>query len=159
MEHDQNCKPSVAKTIRHEVVHLVIAVSLSLLFYLYSSDIWLVLWVFGVCMFLDADHLFDYGLYILKTKKKFSLREFLSGEYFAEWKNFITPLHSWEMVILFALLYLFIPNNFLIGTSFALAAHYFVDYFTNSVNKMAYFILYRASYDFKKIAIRKDFNE
>jgi hypothetical protein len=157
MEQSNSCNPSVAKTMRHELVHLVASVVLAFVLGIYFGNYLVGLWAFSLCMFLDGDHLFDYGLYILKTNKNFDLKEFLSGSYFADWKKFITPLHSWEMVIVFAVIYFFSAEPFFIATSLALAIHYFVDYFTNDVNKKAYFLFYRARHKFAKASIRKDF--
>ena len=157
MEQPDNCKPSVAKTMRHELVHLIASIVLAGVLGSYFRNYLVGLWTFALCMFLDGDHLFDYFSYLLKFKKEFSLKEFLSGSYFAEWKKFVVPLHSWEMVLGFALLFLVFKNPFLIATSLALGVHYFVDYFTNDVNKKAYFMLYRAKHNFKKAAIRTDF--
>lgn len=157
MEQNKICNPSISKTLQHELIHLIAAVVLAFGIYIYFSQAFLALWTFAVCMFLDGDHLLDYGLYILKAKKNFSFKEFLSGTYFADWKKFITPLHSWEMVIIFAIIYIFSNMPVFIATSLALAIHYLVDYFTNDVNKKAYFLFYRASHKFAKASIRKDF--
>ncbi|OGH42981.1 MAG: hypothetical protein A3B53_02990 [Candidatus Levybacteria bacterium RIFCSPLOWO2_01_FULL_42_15] len=114
-------------------------------------------------MFLDADHLFDYFLYLYKHQGgisgllKFSTKEFLSGAYFQKWQKFITPLHAWEIVIISFLLFaVSLPfANYFIATSLALTSHYIVDYFTNNVNKKAYFITYRAKNKFVKKAIAR----
>lgn len=153
-----NCKPSVAKTMRHELVHFVAAIVLAYLFYFYFENLYLGLWTFAVCMFLDADHLFDYSLYLLKHRQSFNLKEFLSGSYFAKSKKFIVPLHSWELALILAVLYFIFNYPIFISSSVALVVHYFVDYFTNDVNKKAYFIFYRFKYGFYKPAIAKNFN-
>ena len=152
----KDCKPSVSKTIRHEIIHLIAALVLTIFITAYYQNGLLGFWTFGLSMFLDGDHLFDYLLYLVKYNKDFSFKEFLSGAYFKEWKKFITPLHSWELVAILAVLYFIFGNPFFIASSLALGIHYFVDYFTNNVNKKAYFILYRASRWFQKTAIRKN---
>lgn len=154
------CKPSVAKTMRHEMVHFGAALILSFIIHFYFQNLLLTFWTFALCMLLDGDHLFDYGLYTLKYKKRFSLKEFLSGSYFAEWKKFIMPLHSWELAFVFFILSFVINFQipFFLASSLAFTVHYTVDYFTNDVNKKAYFILYRAKYKFVKRVIAKDFD-
>jgi len=104
-------------------------------------------------MFLDADHLFDYFLYLIKYKQKFSLKEFISGSYLLKWQKFITPLHSWEIAIISGLVFTIVSNPIFISIFLALSSHYLVDYFTNDVNKKAYFIIFRAKNKFIKSAI------
>ena len=139
----------------HEVFHfmtsLLIALAISLIF----TDLLLGLFTFLAGMLLDGDHMLDYMLYLATHKQPFSLKEFLSGTYFPIWKKFITPLHSWELVILCTLLYVITLNPYLLGFAAALAAHYIVDYVTNDVNKKAYFFLFRLAHGFLKAAIKR----
>lgn len=151
------CKPSVSKTMKHELVHFAASVLLAGLIFFVFDNVLLSFFTFAVCMFLDGDHLFDYFLYLFIFKKTFNFTEFLSGSYFAEWKTFIVPLHSWEMFALLAFLYFTTGAPVFIAVSLALAVHYMVDYFTNDVNKKAYFIFFRAQHGFKKSAIKPDF--
>jgi len=147
---------SVNKTLRHELIHLVVAGFSGLVIYFYSKNLVLGASTFTLSMFLDGDHLVDYSLYLKKFKKSFSFSEFLSGSYFKEWGKFITPFHSWEVAI-FGLI-LFLTSNSHIGFAIflALTGHYLTDFITNDVNKKAYFLLYRAKNGFKKIAIKRE---
>lgn len=151
---EDNCNPSVSKTLKHEAIHLSFSIALGLLLWILYSDLLVSLYVFGLSFFLDADHLLDYILYLLRDKKDFSLKEFLSGTYFKEWKKFITPLHSWEVVIISLLFFYIFQNQYLLATGLGLGVHYVLDYFMNDVNKKAYFLLFRAKHLFLKEAIK-----
>ena len=151
------CNPSVSKTLKHETIHFVASLTIAFLIQFLYSNILLSLFTFSLAMFLDADHLFDYFLYLRKYNQKFSLKEFISGSYFLKWQKFITPLHAWEIVIIVLLVhFLWIPYPIFISIALALTSHYFVDYFTNSVNKMAYFLTFRYKNKFEKKAIAKN---
>lgn len=157
---DTNCTPSVSKTLKHELVHFAVSIGVAIFVEATYSNMTLSLFTFALAMFLDADHLFDYMLYLFKNYagisgfSKFSIKEFLSGAYFQKWQKFITPLHAWEVVIISLILYfLWLPYPIFMSIALALTSHYLVDYFTNDVNKKAYFIIYRAKNRFVKKAI------
>src|SRR3989344_7186875 len=140
------CKPSVSKTLGDEVIHLVASIGVALIVQMTYADILVSVFTFVLAMFLDADHLFDYFLYLFKTENsisgfsKFSIKEFLSGAYFQKWQKFITPLHAWEIAIVSLLLYFFwFPYPIFMSIALAFSSHYLVDYATNTVNKKAYF--------------------
>ncbi len=116
--------------------------------------------MYGLCgfafgMFLDADHLVDYLLYLTKFHRPFQLKEFLSGTYFADWQKFVTPLHSWEIVLGSLIMYTGFGYKISLVTAAALAGHYVVDYLTNDVNPYAYFLAFRARFMFKKAMIKR----
>jgi len=148
------CAPSVSKTLFHEGIHFIVTVILSIVIYFISKNILFVLVTFCLGMFLDSDHLVDYFMYLIKFKRKFSTKEFISGSYFSEWKKFITPLHSWEIVLLNVLLYQITNNVIFVAITLALTEHYLIDYLTNDVNKKAYFFLFRLNNKFVKSAIK-----
>lgn len=157
---DINCSPSVEKTLKHEMVHLAVSIGVALFVQVTYFDTMLSVFTLALAMLLDADHLFDYALYLYKSEggifglSKFSIKEFLSGAYFQKWQKFITPLHAWEIAIASLLLYFFwLPYPIFMSIALALSSHYLVDYFTNNVNKKAYFITYRAKNGFVKKAI------
>lgn len=152
--------PSVSKTLKHEIIHFVVSIGVALFVQIAYSEIFISVFSFALAMFLDADHLFDYMLHLFKSHggflgfRKFSANEFLSGSYFQKWQKFITPLHAWEIAITSILLYFFwLPYPIFMSIALALSSHYLVDYFTNDVNKKAYFITYRAKNKFVKKAI------
>lgn len=147
--------PSVTKTMKHELYHLAVSLILGFMLARVFDDIWLGLFTLLAGMLLDADHMLDYLLYLLKYRKPFSLKEFLAGSYFPIWKKFITPLHSWELAVAAFIGYFIFAQPYLLGLSLALIGHYIIDYITNDVNKKAYFLLFRLSNSFNKAAIKK----
>ncbi len=156
------CIPSVSKTLKHELVHLIVSIGVAIFIHVTYGDILVSIFTFALAMFLDADHLFDYCLHLYKNEGgisglfKFSAKEFLSGAYFQKWQKFITPLHAWEIAIGSLLLYFFwLPYPIFMSIALALSSHYLVDYATNDVNKKAYFIMYRAKNGFVKKAISR----
>ena len=51
--------------------------------------------IFG--LFIDLDHLFDYGYYMVKFRQSFSLAEFASGSHFQTSGKLFILFHSWEL--------------------------------------------------------------
>jgi hypothetical protein len=145
---------SVSKTLQHELIHFIVALLVAIVLYILSRNTIISVFCFSLGMFLDADHLLDYFLYLIQNKSSFSLREFLSGAYFPIWKHFVTPLHAWELVAASLIIFFYTYQYLFLGIAAALASHYVVDYFTNDVNKKAYFFLFRLKNGFAKAAIR-----
>lgn len=138
-------------TFRNELIHFLVCVGLSLAFapQLGVLNSFLVIFAFG--FFLDLDHLFDYGFYLSRRKKKFKISEFLSGQHFAESHKMFVFLHSWELVILLWIPYLYFGQIAFWAASLALLSHLIVDQFTNQVAPPAYFLFYRFIISFKHL--------
>lgn len=149
--------PSVGKTLRHEAWHLLAAVALGVVVWWVSQNTVSGLIAAAVCFFLDADHGVDYLGYLIKFRRRFVLAEFLSGSYFAEWQKFITPLHSWELVIGLVAAGMIGHWTWPVGAAVGLAVHYLIDYLTNPVNGWAYWLSYRAKHGWYKPAIARGF--
>lgn len=151
------CVSSVGKTLRHEVLHLLAALVLSLAAWYVSADRVTVIATFAACFFLDADHAIDYIAYIIKFRQPFSVGKFLSGSYFVQWQKFITPLHSWELVVVLIITGALTHNQLPLWLAGALATHYVLDYLTNPVNGWAYWLIYRGAHRWYKPAIARGF--
>lgn len=147
--------PSVSKTAHNKLVTLIAAAIMATLITIQLQSVQMGVIAFIVCFLLDLDHLVDYLLYIKKFNKRFDFKEFLSGTYFIEWKKFITPGHSWELVLIFMLMYAQYGYKIAIVLAVSLTTHYVVDYITNDVNRVAYFFLYRMQYGFAKTSIKR----
>jgi len=145
---------SVGKTLRNELKHLVANILASVLFYKSSHHVIGALVVFVVAMFMDVDHLVDYGLYCIRDKQWPRLSEFLSGQYFKKWQKFVCPLHAWEIAIVALIAWSFFPAClYYPAVVLGIVTHLVVDYYTNTVNRVAYFFCFRAYHSFHKPAI------
>lgn len=151
------CVPSVGKTLCHELFHLVAAGLLATVAWFSSGQITIAAITFATCFFLDLDHVVDYGAYLIKFRQSFSVRQFLSGSYFSQWQKFVTPLHSWELVVMLIVIGSSMQTALPFYIAAALAVHYLIDYLTNPVNIWAYWFIYRASHRWYKPAIARGF--
>lgn len=152
-------KPATVETTLHnEIYHLAASFIAAFFIYLVSFNELLAIFTFLLGFFMDADHLVDYLSYLIKFKKPFVLKEFMSGTYFAEWKKFITPMHSYEIVIISFLLFLITANFLFLSITLAVLQHVVVDYYSNYVNMYAYSFIYRLKNKFVKASIRKDYS-
>jgi hypothetical protein len=99
--------------------------------------------------FIDLDHLFDYFLY---AGFRFDLIEFLTGGYFAITQKVFVPLHSWELVAVIGIFWLFIEDKCKYSWVLFLFIGYFVhlafDVYSNSFSWESYFLFNRMKYDF-----------
>jgi len=151
------CVSSVGKTLRHELLHLIAAGLLGVVVWSISKNTAVILITFAVCFFLDLDHLVDYLSYLIKFRRQVVIAEFFSGSYFEQWRKFITPLHSWELVIAAIVAGAVTQSTWPLCVALALAVHYLMDYITNPVNVWAYWFIYRARHRWHKPAIARGF--
>lgn len=147
--------PSVSKTAHNKLITFIAALVMATLVTIQLQSVQMGIIALFVCVLLDLDHLVDYFLYLKRDRKRFNLNEFLSGTYFIEWKKFITPGHSWELVLIFMLMYAQYGYKLAIVLAVSLTTHYVIDYITNDVNRVAYFFLYRMQYGFAKTSIKR----
>lgn len=150
-----NDKVAAEKTLSNEVIHFTCGLIVSLAFYFFTKHISLTVLTFIVSVAVDADHLLDYFLHLYKTKKKFSVTTFLGGSYFDARKKIIVMLHAWEIVFILLVLYLLTQHLLFISVALGLMTHLLVDQFTNNVQNLSYFFLYRLANNFKQSAIMK----
>lgn len=73
----------------------------------------------------DFDHILEYGAYCVGNKKKPSLKEFFSGDYFEAKKKIVLAFHSYEYLLLLALAALITRNRIIKGISLGYALHLF----------------------------------
>ena len=147
------CVPSVTKTLRNELVHLVFTGMVCALFYWSFRQVMGTLLVFASAMFLDADHLVDYFLYAIRFSANVNIKEFISGAYFKRWQKFVCPLHAWELVIIALIIWQIYSNIIALALAIGITTHLVIDYCTNTVNRVAYFFSFRAYHYFHKPAI------
>lgn len=80
----------------HESIHIIFTTVLSLFLYYKFKNWKLVLVAFFVVIFLDIDHLLDYGLYEIKT----GIFTFpFATDYFHGSQKVLVLLHGWELSI------------------------------------------------------------
>lgn len=144
---------SVGKTLRNEALHLLASIVVCAGFYWHSGDVFATLALFLVAMLLDVDHLVDYGLYLLQSRETPRIGEFISGVYFKKWQRFVCPLHAWELVVILLILWTTQSHIIFLGLAIGLVVHLVLDYWTNTVNRVAYFFSFRLYHGFLKPAI------
>ncbi|MBP8960923.1 hypothetical protein KBG31_01705 [Patescibacteria group bacterium] len=105
--------------------------------------------------FIDGDHMFDYILYTLKTKEKFSIKTFFKADFFKYVDRLFLPLHSWELTFGLIAIYFLNYNPIFLVLGFSMFVHLVVDQLTNDVKCFAYFLTYRAAKGFSKMAVCK----
>ena len=126
-----------------EFIHFFTALVLFLLFSsLFGFSIGLL--AFLGAFLIDGDHMFDYFVYILKTKKSFSLKRFFQANYFDETGKIFVLLHSWELAMALAASYFISFSTVFLVLGVSILVHLIVDQFTNHVNLLAYFLTWRA---------------
>ena len=135
-----------------ERIHFFTALVLFLLFSsLFGFSIGLL--AFLGAFLIDGDHMFDYFVYILKTKKSFSLKGFFQANYFDETGKIFVPLHSWELAMALAASYFISFSTVFLVLGISILVHLIVDQFTNHVNPLAYFLVWRAVNKFNVKAV------
>lgn len=154
---EQVCESSVGKTLRNETIHLFASVVVCAGFYWYNGDFVATLAAFFSAMLLDVDHLFDYSLYLFQSREAPKVSEFISGAYFKKWQRFVCPFHAWELAALLLILWAVQSNVIFLGLAVGLVTHLVLDYWTNTVNRVAYFFSFRLYHRFSKPAIAPRF--
>lgn len=134
---------------RNELLHFLVSLGLAIVFTPQLGFVSAFIIVFTSGFFLDIDHLFDYGLYLKKRNKKFRVSEFLSGQHFTQSHRMFVFLHSWELVILLWLPYLYFKEIGFWAASLALLSHLIVDQFTNNIPRYFYSLTFRYLNNFK----------
>ena len=136
----KNKRDYIIEVFVNECFHVLAGLCASLLLYVLYRDIKVSLLCFVVSILVDVDHLYDF---FVAYGFSFDYKKFWTFDFFGKNQKIILPLHGWEYcVVLFALSLLF-NNIIILGVASGLAAHYFVDTFTNFVVPGTYFILYR----------------
>jgi hypothetical protein len=135
-----------------EILHFSSGLILFLIF-LPIFGIWPSILTFFGAFLIDSDHMFDYMIYLIKTKEGFSLKRFFKCKFFETTGKSYLPLHSWEISAALITGYLItgIPWTLVLGT--AMLVHIITDQITNSVKPLAYFLFLRLARGFSKKTI------
>lgn len=133
--------------------HLLSSLCLAFVFFIFTHSITASLIAFLAGIFIDLDHLIDY--WVLKPARPFSVRDFLDAEKYEEQKKWIFLFsHSWELVLMLAVLTVFFKNILLFALVFSVALHLISDTYNlkkeNILTPLSYFLLLRAFRGFKK---------
>ncbi len=140
----------------HELIHLILSLATGLLVYFLYQKWQAVLWAVLVGILMDLDHIVDY----LAFKGSFSINfsEFFSGEYFLEAGKLFTPLHSYEIAILIAIISLIVLKfkntqkvivSVLLAVAFSMTLHMVLDTLTYGPRWTTYFMTDRIINDFE----------
>ena len=136
----------LAKT---EIIHLSTATILFAIFAYLFGPLVASSSFFGAFL-IDADHMFDFAIYLLQNKKPFSLETFFKADFFKGVKKLYLPLHSWELSLTLMALYFFVFQPIFLVLGFSVFTHLAVDQLTNNVLPTAYFLTFRVARDFSK---------
>lgn len=137
-------------TIRLMIDHLGTALAIGGLASWWYQEWWLI----GVALLtgwlIDADHLVDFGYFLMNSSvSTFDRSVLVSGAYFKQNGKVIVPLHSWELVFLWLMVWssLGYPGIAITGAA-AWAAHLLHDQLSYRVTPLGYFFAYRAKRHF-----------
>lgn len=127
--------------------HVVLSMTLSLPF-LFIGEYWMALacLLFGV--FIDVDHQLDF--YLLFSRFTWSVTELSEQLKEHNVPTFFCPLHSWEFIILLALLSCWF--DMFIGAAVSVTMHLITDIIFNKreeLDLLRFFFLYRARGELK----------
>ena len=98
---------------------------------------------------VDADHLYDYLIWVKRSGAKVSVHDFISGRFFKDSLKVYVPFHAWEWVVVLGMLACTAGGyaaHFYCAAS-ALLAHLIQDQLTNSPRALGYSISYRFYHD------------
>lgn len=137
--------------ILSEIIHFFVSTIIVILFWNSVPASLLLFFVYGITVFVDTDHLLDYGLYLYKSRKKPSLTYFLTGKYFKDSNCLYILFHSWEIPIVLFVLYFLTNNVIFLVIACSFTGHYIVDYCTNFVRPESYFFFFRYRSGFTNI--------
>jgi len=109
-----------------------------------SKEISLISFFSGI--FIDLDHIFDY--FYCEGKIKFDIKDFFYKCNSHKIKKYIFFLHSFELLVLLAILFYFFPSKILVGILIGFSTHIFTDAFYRPKYFFRYFLIYRAKHNF-----------
>ncbi len=142
----------LAKT---EIIHFSTAVLLFAIFAYLFGPLVASLSFLGAFL-IDADHMFDFAIYLLQNKKPFSLKTFFEADFFKDVTRLYLPLHSWELSLALMALYFLAFQPIFLVLGFSMFVHLAVDQITNHVLPTAYFLSLRTARGFDKEAVCKN---
>jgi len=121
--------------------HITISVIASSGAYLLTKSTGLSLSMLISGIFIDLDHIPDYFVNIGKIK--FDFKDFIRKCDSYELKKVYLFLHSFELLIILALITYFYRNSILIGITLGLTVHILLDAIFNYGHTFTYFFIYR----------------
>ena len=95
---------------------------------------------------IDADHLFDFGYYLLRHRKNPNWSFIRSGGYFDVNGKIFVPLHSWELTFVLVVVLGILTQNWILAftTGAAHMAHLIQDMRAYHVRILGYSLISRA---------------
>ncbi len=143
-------RDNIVETFKDESIHFIAAIAVFVVLLIYYNNMAFALVGFLSSLIVDIDHLFDYFLVKGFT---FDVKAVFTGEVFAASKKIILPLHGWEYAAILLFVFYVTRNPVFVSISLGLFIHYLVDFFTNHVEPLSYFIIYRIliGFDIKRI--------
>lgn len=111
-------------------------------------------WLIGVALLtgwlIDADHLVDFTYFLMRRRSgSFDLSMVTTGAYFKLSGKVIVPLHSWELVFLWTVIWAGLGYSAIAITgAVAWTVHLLHDQFSYRVTPLGYLFSYRAKRHF-----------
>ena len=134
--------------------HFIVSFSLGAIIYYFTKSI-----AAGViCLFagvlVDLDHIIDYVINV--GLKEFNFKEMYwdciklpHQKESSKIKHVFLFFHSWEMVVLLWLVYIFTRNIYMLAFSVGYTGHIFLDSAARALNPLAYSLIYRIKRNLK----------
>lgn len=146
----QSALPS--KIIKLLIDHFLAAVGVGILASLAFSDWSLIFVALLTGWMIDIDHIFDFAFYLNKHGLTNVSPDFLiRGEYFKSNNRVFVLLHSWELLLLWLVIFITLHKYSLAITgSVAWVFHILKDQIAYRVTPMGYSLIYRASKGFSR---------
>jgi len=132
--------------------HLIVSLSASGLFLFFTRSFYgaMVLFLSGVGS--DLDHVIEYGIHYgwkdISVKKIYEASEKTGSKNKAGFKRLYLIFHVGEMALILWVLSLVSKNIYLLAISIGYTLHLLMDCIGNTLNPVAYFIIFRAFRNF-----------
>ena len=125
--------------------HLFISLLLGSAFFIYTGSIAAGLACFLAGFFIDLDHFIDFWIY----KKRITYTKEFFQHYHRRLGKLYVVLHSYELVIgLLVIVLVFNLGVVGVGVVLGMGFHLVLDFLTNDVHPLAYFLSYRMAKGF-----------
>ena len=134
------------------VEHLPISLLIGILGWLAGGGWHCVPFALAAGWCIDADHLYDFGYYLLRHRKNPDWSMIRSGGYFSKNAKIFVPLHSWELTLILLIGLGFFTQNWILSvtTGAAHMSHLIQDMHAYRVKILGYSFISRAFNSFEQ---------
>lgn len=137
--------------VRLLVEHLPLSLAIGLGGWWFSANPWCVLSALVAGWMIDADHLFDFGYYLVRQGRIADPTLVRTGGYFKINNKVFVPLHAWEITFVLVIVAIISPDArpILLSSALAHGIHLIYDQKSYGVRRFGYLILSRAMRSFE----------